>query len=443
MADNNLWEQILAEIELEVSRAEFSSFFVDTKLAQKNNGVMVITCRNQAERRWLEQNYFSLVSRLLKEKTGKKPVLQFKIDTQSKVEQKKEIGPLFSPSTNFVGLDPLCTMDNFAVSTSNQLAYAAAQAVITKPGKAYNPLFLWGGVGVGKTHLMQAIGHEIIKRDADARVVFCMGEEFTNEIIEAIRNKSTAAFKRKYRKAQLLLLDDVQFIAGKVKVQEEFFHTFVAIKREGGQVVLTSDRPPQEMLELEARLRSRFEAGLIADISEPNFELRSAIVLIKARQRGKNIPMEVARLLAENIKDTRRLEGALMRLLTEAQIETKELDLEFAQDKLGTAIADGPPRPLLSVSDTIKLVASRFNVSVTDLKGKKRSRPVAVPRQITMYLLRKELGLSLQDVGTFLGGRDHTTIMHGVAKVEDELLNDSGWGGEIRGIKNELWGKTT
>lgn len=440
---NNLWEQILAEIELEVNRVDFLALFVATKFKEEKNGLATIFCRNQMECVLLEQKYKKLIKQFLEEKRGGKTELKFKVDhQQTSAVNKQDIGPLFSPATNLVGLDPLYTMENFAVSSSNQLAHAAAQAVIRSPGKAYNPLFLWGGVGVGKTHLMQAVGHEIFKKDQGARIKHCSGEEFTNEIIEAIKNKTTDSFKRRYRSAQLLLLDDVQFIADKVKVQEEFFHTFVSVKKGGGQIILTSDRPPREIPEFEARLRSRFEAGLIADISQPNFELRTAIVLIKARQRGREIAMDVARFLAENIKDTRLLEGSLVRLLTEAEIRREEVSVKFAAEILEGFSLREDFRPRVSVSEVLKKISSHFNISLTDLKGKKRSRPIAVPRQIAMFLLRTEMGLSLQDVGSFLGGRDHTTIMHGVDKVAKTLLKDSGWGGEIREIKKDLWGKT-
>ena len=441
LKNETIWEQVLAEIELEITKADFTALFAATKFEQETADLGVVFCRNQMECLLLEQKYKKRIQALLAKKLGRKLQLKFKVGNNLNKIINQEIGPLFSPAIDNAGLDPLYTLENFAVSSSNQLAYAAAQAVIRNPGKAYNPLFLWGGVGVGKTHLMQAVGHEILKKDPTARVKFCSGEEFTNEIIEAIKNKTTSSFKRKYRSAQLLLLDDVQFIADKVKVQEEFFHTFVSVKKAGGQIILTSDRPPREIPEFEARLRSRFEAGLIADIAPPNFELRTAIVLIKARQRGKQIPIELARFLAENIDDTRRLEGALMRLLTEAEIRREQLTKEFEAKVLDGLVINSSLRPRVSVSEVLKKIATHFNITLADLKGKKRSRPIAIPRQIAMYLLRTELNLSLQDIGSFLGGRDHTTIMHGVDKVENYLLKDAGWSGEIMEIKRQLWGK--
>lgn len=443
-----LWEEVLAEVELEVSKPEFSAFFSSAKLEKLDNGFAVISCRNNAERQFLEQKFNPIITRLLTNKLGTGINIRINIRKESRNGQEswvnhETLGPLFTPTAINNGLDPLYTIDNFAVSSTNQLAFAAATAIIKNPGKTYNPLFLWGGVGFGKTHLMHSIGHEILKQDSSIRVVSCMGEEFTNGIVEAIKNNTTGAFKRKYRQAQLLLLDDIQFIQGKIKVQEEFFHTFVSIKKAGGQIVMTSDRAPHELLELEARLRSRFEAGLTVDISPPNFELRSAIVLIKARQRGKSVPMDVAQYLAEQIDDTRRLEGALIRILTESEINHQPLTVEYAEEILGKTSLNSFAGPRASISDAIKLVSNQFNITINELKGKRRTRSISVPRQILMYLLRKELKLSLQDIGSFLGGRDHTTIMHGVDKVEYNLLKDPGWSGEILQIKNSLSRKNT
>ena len=435
-----LWEEVLAEVELEVSKPEFSAFFSSARLEKISDGFALISCRNNAERQFLEQKFNPIITKLLSDKLKLPIIIQVNI-RQEASNGEINLGPLFTLTINTAGLDPLYTIDNFAVSSSNQLAYAAAMAIIKNPGKTYNPLFLWGGVGFGKTHLMHSIGHEILKQDSSVKVVSCMGEEFTNGIIEAIKNNTTDSFKRKYRQAQLLLLDDIQFIQDKIKVQEEFFHTFVSIKKAGGQIVLTSDRAPHELFELEARLRSRFEAGLIIDISPPNFELRSAIVLIKARQRGKSIPMDVAQYLAEQIDDTRRLEGALIRLLTESEIDHKPLTIEFAESVLGKTSNSNSTRPRATVSDAMKLVSNQFNITLSDLKGERRTRSIAAPRQILMYLLRKELRMSFQDIGLFLGGRDHTTIIHGVDKVVHKLLKDPGWSGEILQIKKLLSGK--
>src|SRR3989344_5393194 len=435
-----LWEDVLAEVELEVSKPEFSAFFSSARLEKISDGFALISCRNNAERQFLEQKFNPIITKLLSDKLKLPIIIQVNI-RQETSNGEVNLGPLFTSTINTAGLDPLYTIDNFAVSSSNQLAYAAAMAIIKNPGKTYNPLFLWGGVGFGKTHLMHSIGHEILKQDSSVKIVSCMGEEFTNGIIEAVKNNTTDSFKRKYRQAQLLLLDDIQFIQDKIKVQEEFFHTFVSIKKAGGQIVLTSDRAPHELFELEARLRSRFEAGLIIDISPPNFELRSAIVLIKARQRGKSIPMDVAQYLAEQIDDTRRLEGALIRLLTESEIDHKPLTIEFAESVLGKTSNSNSTRPRATVSDAMKLVSNQFNITLSDLKGERRTRSIAAPRQILMYLLRKELRMSFQDIGLFLGGRDHTTIIHGVDKVVHKLLKDPGWSGEILQIKKLLSGK--
>jgi len=319
-----LWQSTLEEIKLNVSKVIFQTLFQNTTLISLENNIANIGCPSAYIQGLVENRYYSLLKDILDRQSKQNNSLVFTV--KPIVKKTTDIGPLFAELTNPAtdkkeGVDfsnitnnhlrSDYTFADFAVSSINQLPYAAATAVAKNPGNAYNPLFLWGGVGVGKTHLMQAIGQEILKNHPQTKIIYCMGEEFTNEIINAIRSKTTDVFKRKYRSVKVLLIDDIQFIAGKTTVQEEFFHTFNTLQREGSQIVLTSDRPPEEIAKLEDRLRSRFEAGLIIDIPQPDFELRAAILLIKAKQRGIDLPMDITQTIAANIDSIRKIEGFL------------------------------------------------------------------------------------------------------------------------------------
>ncbi len=452
MEKNDLWQTVLAEIELQVSKPTFATLFVGTSLVSIEKNVATIGCPNPLIQRMIETRYYALLKNILDKHTSADNSLLFttKRPENQPVIEEKEVGPLFkkdvevSPGfSRMAGLNPFYTFENFAVSSCNQMAYAAAQAVSRSPGTAYNPLFLYGGVGVGKTHLMQAIGHTVLQQNPQVKIVSSPGEEFTNEIIEAIRNKTTPGFREKYRRAKMLLLDDIQFIAGKNAVQEEFFHTFNAIHREGGQIILTSDRPPEEISKLEERLKSRFEAGLIIDIAPPDFELRSAILLIKAKQKGINLPMDTAQVLAANISSTRRLEGALIRLATEAEAKKVPLTPDLAKSILGkTNGGEVIPKRKVNTEEVLEVVAVRFGIKVSLLLGPKRDRSLALPRQVAMHILRVDCQRPLMDIGQSLGGRDHTTIMHGVEKISTLLSTDDKLREDISWIKGKLWGTT-
>lgn len=443
-----VWGLVLSEIELKVTRPMFTAFFSKTRLESLNNSTAVVLVNNPLIKEIIASRYYSIIEDLLKKHTHQRLHLVFKVGRE--IKQYEEPGPLFSQtkedgfaqSVKRSHLNPLYNFENFAVSSSNQMAYAAARAVSQSPGKAYNPLFLYGGVGVGKTHLMQAIGIELLKKVSEVKIIFCTGEEFTNEIIEAIRSKNTYRFKDKFRSVHMLLIDDVQFIAGKNAVQEEFFYTFNAIYRRGSQIVFTSDRSPSEISKLEERLRSRFEGGLLIDIQLPDFELRTAIVLIKAKQRGVSLPMNVAQGLATQVSDARRLEGSLIRLITEAQVRKEPITLELVHRLFGKS-----NKPFLPTNNTVSpavfitAVSKHFGVKTSLLKGERRSRPIVVPRQILMFLLRTELGLSLNEIGSFLGGRDHTTILHGIEKISLLLTTNKEIQNDVLAIKNFIGSK--
>ncbi|MBI4137392.1 chromosomal replication initiator protein DnaA [Candidatus Roizmanbacteria bacterium] len=442
---DGLWNSVLGEIELELSRGQFISFFKSTRLASPDNkpGSFVLYCPNPNSAAMLKSRYLALVKRILEERIQQPVTLSFIVSPQHP-QTIESPGPLFESvisRENIVrnaGLNPNYTFENFAVSDSNQMAHAASQAVASKLGQAYNPLFLWGITGVGKTHLMQAVGREVLIKNPQTHVIYCTGEEFTNEIIEAIRSRASGHFKRRYRNAQLLLVDDVQFIAGKESVQTEFFHTFNSILNSGGQVVLTSDKPPSAIQELEARLRSRFEGGLIIDITPPNFELRTAILLIKAQSRGISIPIDAAKSLAANIEDVRAIEGALLRYSTEER--NGILPYEAVTHILSRAHGGKPLEKNIRPEKIVELFAVHFDLRPEHITGKSRKKQIAEPRQLLMYLLRHELGISLSEIGRLLGGRDHTTVMHGIEKITNLLPKKERIREDLSQVRRLIWG---
>ncbi|MCB9813475.1 MAG: chromosomal replication initiator protein DnaA [Pseudomonadales bacterium] len=320
-----------------------------------------------------------------------------------------------------VGLRKDYTFETFAVSTTNEMAHAAATAVSNRPGTAYNPLFLYGGVGVGKTHLMHAIGSNILHNDPNKKIIYCTGEEFTNEIVHSIQKKNTSQFKSRYRNADVLLIDDIQFIAGKNAVQEEFFHTFNALNKQQSQIVLTSDRPPHEMLLLENRLRSRFEAGLMIDIQIPSFELRTAILLVKAKAIGLSIPIDIAKTIAAKVESARKIEGVITSIRSEVELKGKLINNELINALLDTEIIEKHQNINSSPTEIIKTVADHYKLKQTALKGKRRVKSLVTARHIAMYLLKNELSLPLVEIGRWFSGRDHTSVLHAVRKIEKDL----------------------
>lgn len=454
MENKVLWKAVLAELQLSVSASIFNTWLRNLELLALQGNVATVGCPSSYSRDMVEQRYYALVKATIDKIKKQKTSVVFSVATHKQKEEKELelMGPLFSSldtkqlrnqALREAHLRPDFTFETLAVSSSNEMAYAAATAVARTPGSSYNPLFLYGGVGVGKTHLMQAIGHRVLDERPETKVIYCMGEEFTNEIIDAIQTKTTKRFNDKYRSADLLLIDDVQFIAGKTAVQEAFFHTFNTIYREGGQIVLTSDRPPAEIAKLEDRLGSRFEGGLLIDIGEPDFELRTAILLIKAKQLGLALPMDIAQLIAANIPSTRRLEGVLRRVLSEVEIKKAPITPEMAERILGKDTGNAKEtiqRKSINPQEVISVVASYFNLKPTSIKGIKRDRPIARPRQILMYLLRTEFRVPLMEIGNLIGGRDHTTIMHGVEKITALLSTNESLRGDIENIRKRIYG---
>jgi len=330
------------------------------------------------------------------------------------------------------------TFSTFIVGSANQLAHAASLAVAEAPGQAYNPLFLYGGVGLGKTHLLHAIGHVAVERNMS--VLYVSSETFTNEIVNAIRYRTTEEFRAKYRSADLLLVDDIQFIAGKDSTEEEFFHTFNSLYESNRQIVICSDRPPKAIVSLEERLRSRFEWGLIADIQPPDLETRVAILSAKADMMQRAVPEEVISYLASRIhSNIRELEGSLNRLLAFSQLQGMPLTIDTAKAALASLATDGRQRRV-SVADVLEAVAEHYRISPDDLCGKQRDKHIVVPRQVAMYLMRQETEASLMEIGQALGGRDHSTVMHGCEKINREVNENSTLRKEVMAIRQQLVG---
>lgn len=456
----NLWKTVKEDLRVELSEGTFASFIAPTKLeeAVEDNDriIAVVSALSPFHQRWIEERYCGQIKQSLERVTGKSCELKFtSTPTKIKAIDREAFGPLFSVSVDdgptyhraaaAAHLRPDFTFEQFAVSSTNEMAYAAAQAVSRNPGQAYHLLFLFGGVGVGKTHLMQGIGHRILEKDPATKVIYRTAEEFTNEIIEAIRDRTTADFRRKYRSVKALLIDDIQFIGGKEKVQEEFFHTFNTIHQAGGQIVLTSDQFPSDIAGVEDRLKSRFEGGLIIDIQQPSFELRAAIVLIKAKAWGLEIPMDAAQMIAANIESTRFLEGVLKRLLAEAQTHSQIISTELAEKVLKSFRANSAANSHDSANShrvtsqaVIEAICQVFGVKPTQLKGNRRLKELVSPRHLAMYVLRTEAGMPLTEIGKVFGGRDHTTVLYATDKITAGLVDDARLRGTLAEVRKMI-----
>lgn len=450
MSENakNLWGKVLLELEKEVSRANFLALFRQTTLDSLENGTATISAPSLMIIDMIQKRFSATIQQELLKNTGKSIKLVFAVKKHSgdlKAKDELELTPLFAqtptPSPLIVGhlprVRPDFTFETLAVSGSNQLAFVSSQTVATHPGRSYNPFFIYGPVGVGKTHLMHAIANEVYKKQPDKKIIYITSEEFTNEVVEAIRGNETAKMKRRFRSALLLLIDDIQFIEGKMVVQEELFHTFNILIDQGSQIVLSSDRPPEEIKRLEKRLSSRFAGGLTVDIEPPDFELKTAILLIKARKFGADLPIETAKFLADCAQDARTLEGLLLRLITEATSKNKELLLDLAKEIVGKKEKDD--RGHIHAEDVIKIVCEFYSLKPTQLRSPRRNAQLVRARQIAMYILYEKLQLTFVEIGNLLGGRDHTTIMHGVDKIKQIVDSKAILNKDIMGIINRLY----
>ena len=459
MKPEEAWQSTQGELELNVGRGSYATWLKSTKYVSYEDGQFFVGVPNGYVKEWLEHRMLSDIKRLLSERMTRSVEVSFvllspngMISTPVKTDAVRE--ETYTPpqtSTNSVsngavrnssntanisdGLNPRYTFEAFVVGSGNRMAHAAAMSVAEMPADRYNPLFLYGGSGLGKTHLLHAIGHAARRRGL--QVCYVTSETFTNELIGSIRSQSTDEFRSKYRHLDMLLMDDVQFIAGKESTQEEFFHTFNALQGSNKQIVVTSDRPPKLMVTLEDRLRSRFEWGLMTDIAPPDLETRMAILQQKVAQRQASIPQDVIEFVAKQVQsNVRELEGALTRLIATSEMTGRPISVQFARDTLVDLVGR---RTHITPSQVIEIVAKFYSISVPEIVSASRSRELVQPRQVAMYLIRQETDASLPEIGGLLGGRDHTTVIHGVERIKERLENEEQLRRDVMSVREQLY----
>jgi chromosomal replication initiator protein len=441
----HIWNQTLNEIKDKLSNPSFKTWFSNTEPVDlKDDNILMIEVPNDFIKDWIETRYNELITDIIQDLTDTDLNCRFyteeelnelkeveeENESQDEEEKKEETNKKSEEEKRKYNinnnLNPKYSFDSFVVGNGNRFAHAAALAVAEAPAKAYNPLFLYGDVGLGKTHLMQAIAHYILKHNPDNKVVYVSSETFTNELINAIKDDKTAAFRDKYRNIDILLVDDIQFLANKERTQEEFFHTFNSLHEANRQLIISSDRPPKEIPTLEERLRSRFEWGLITDIQKPDLETRIAILRKKADMENLKVPNEVIIYIANNIQSNiRELEGALIKVIAYSSLVDKEIDIDLAENALKDLIVeDSEPREV-NIELIKDVVVDYYNLKKEDMTSKKRTQKIAFPRQIAMYLSRELTDLSLPHIGEEFGGRDHTTVIHAYNKIEEKIEEDN------------------
>ena len=443
------WDEILLNIkeEHDISEVSYRTWLLPLIPDSVDKDILTILVPDSAFISYVKKKYEFLLTITIEEITGFQCKLDFKL--KSDVKEPEKENRLINVNNNTVSqlalqnanLNPRYTFDTFVVGKNNNLAHAASLAVAESPGEIYNPLFIYGGVGLGKTHLMHSVAHFILKNNPSAKILYVTSEKFTNELIDAIRNKnnvSTTEFREKYRNNDVLLIDDIQFIIGKESTQEEFFHTFNALYEAKKQIIISSDRPPREIETLEDRLRSRFEWGLTVDIQPPDYETRMAILRKKEELEGYNIDNEIIKYIATNVKSNiRELEGALTKIVASSKLNNKEINLELAEEALKDLISPNAAREV-TPQLIINVVSEHFGITPLDLIGQKRSKELVFPRQIVMYLCGDMTSESLQNIGKALGGRDHTTIIHGTKKIASELKTDENLKNTIDILKKKI-----
>jgi chromosomal replication initiator protein len=449
MKPDLVWSATLGELQLQMTQATFDTWLRGARFLKFEDGAFVVGVKNGYAKDWLEHRLLPTIKRTLCRLAGQHADVRFVV--WDGLPRQQEQTPLLNlpdptppPALPSVNLNPRYVFDSFVVGLGNRLAHAASMAVAESPAAAYNPLFLYGGVGLGKTHLLHAIGHAC--HTHGLRVLYASSEDFTNDLIEAIRARTTDAFREKYRTADLLLVDDIQFIAGKESTQEEFFHTFNTLHCAGKQIVLSSDRTPKAMVTLEERLCSRFEWGLIADIQPPDLETRIAILRSKAAAcggtagSGAAITDDILALVAARVQSNiRELEGALNRVVALSRLTHQPLTADLAETALSQL---QPRRNKLTEEQILDTVADHFGVERAAFEGKSRSKTIARPRQVAMYLLREETGASLPRIGALLGGRDHTTVLYGCERISDLIEEDAEMRRELVTLRQRLYGST-
>ena len=452
MDAKQVWRAALGELQVSLSPANFETWLRDTTLVDVDDQRFRIAVPNGFAKDWLESRYRSLISQTLARVVGYSVQVEFVVaaPTEAKAQaaetnaQPIRVEPTRVGASEGAGggstyLNPRYTFSNFIVGSANRLAHAAALSVAERPGHAYNPLFLYGGVGLGKTHLMHAIGNAVSAKFPRKRVVYATSEKFTNEFITSIQQGRIDEFRGRYRRIDLLLIDDIQFIADKERTQEEFFHTFNAIHEDGKQIVMSSDRPPKAILTLEERLRSRFEWGLIADLTAPDLETRIAILRAKAEEQGTPIQSDVVEFVARKVvSNIRELEGALNRIVAYASMGAMPISIELAQAVLSNVLYN-PKRRQVTPERIARAVSEYYGVPMDALQGQKREKSIVVPRQIAMYLMRQETDASLLRIGSELGGRDHSTVLHACDKIDREMQANDDMRREVAAVRELIY----
>ncbi len=445
MKAEHAWQATLGQLQLEMSKASYDTWVSNAEFLgyDEGSGCFEIGVRNAYARDWLADRLSTTISRMLTGMMGNPITTEIKVwspninKQQQQADPSHSSNPIIPPANESPTINGRYRFDSFVVGSDNRLAHAACMAVAENPARSYNPLFVYGGVGLGKTHLLHAIGNACTP--ANLSVLYVSSEEFTNDLINAIRTHTTAAFREKYRQIDVLLIDDIQFIAGKESTQEEFFHTFNTLHGQNKQLVISSDRSPKALVTLEERLRSRFEWGLTADIQPPDVETRLAILRSKAERAGREVPAEILEMIARQVQSNiRELEGALNRVLAYSDLSGIPLTLEMSHNALSDFLPQGVD---LQPDDVLDAVSRAFGVSNERLLGRERTREVALPRQIAMYLLREEGGISLPQIGEMIGGRDHTTVIYGCDKINDLMETDDRLRRQVLKIREQLYSR--
>ncbi len=420
-----VWQEALARLQERLSRPGLGVeiFLKSARALALEKDALLVAVPNTMAKEWVEQRYLPALREELGHVLGRptevRVVVSEEVELPDQVPAQRP-----APAVEGMHLSPRYTFETFVVGSGNRFAHAAALAVAESPARAYNPLFIYGGVGLGKTHLLQAIAHRLLGSSHPIRIFYCTGEKFTNEVISAIQGGRTEDLRRKYRSVEVLLIDDIQFIAGKPSTQEEFFHTFNALYESGKQIILTSDRPPKEIPTLEDRLRSRFAWGLIADVQPPDYETRVAILRKKAELERMNVPDDVAEFIAQHFSSNiRELEGALVRVVAYATLSRVPVSVQVAREVLRDILPQHRPQPI-TIAAIQRVVAEHFGIRVEDMKAKRRTKGVAFPRQLAMFLARELTDSSLPRIGQEFGGRDHTTVIHACERVRAEMQRD-------------------
>ena len=440
------WDEIIDILkkEYDISQVAFNAWFEPLKIDRIENDTIYIVCESELNKSYLNRKFLKPLSVVIEEYTQKKCNIAILLPEEAKGKNaSNSSSSAFSQEiSDNIGLNPSYTFDTFVVGQSNRFARAAALALADAPGDIYHPLFIYGGVGLGKTHLMQSVAHYVHEHNPEMKILYVSSETFTNELIEAIREgntKNVSKFREKYRSIDVLLIDDIQFIIGKEATQEEFFHTFNELYNSRRQIIITSDKPPKDMETLEERIRSRFECGLMADIGQPDYETRMAILRKKQEKDGINLNDEILDYIARNIKsNVRELEGALNKLIAFKKLtNTEEITLEIAESELSNVINPNVPKEI-TLQLIVEIVSEHFNITLEQMLSKTRSSDIVRPRMIAMYLAKNFTNSSLDAIGTFLGGRDHSTIIHGINKISSQIDEDPELKKQIDTIKNKI-----